>query len=293
MRFCIDEKTLAETTLVFAAALLLLTLGVGFLPTSTSAMSLSGSQIAEIRGCCSTCAARCCIGIGWNSPTWSSSCARTMKKWFASTRPSIEFSWHGLREHRIGAVTVKKPRVRISDRLLGAARNETPAPRASQTETKTWHVKKFAVIEGVGEIDLANAPLIRFSFAPEFHDLHLSADPKSVDSAADRGSGGHRISEPWREAGTGWENQPHRVEVLSTRSRETELRRTHHPGAVVSDYTRCIEDFRSFRSRSSQPPHSRTRDSATVSRIFASANCWSKTARFSSRISAKRFRKAL
>ena len=92
----------------------------------------------------------------------------------------IEFSWRGLREHRIGAVTVKRPRVRISDRLLGAVRNDAPAPTANQTEAKTWQVKKFTVIEGLAEIDLATTPLVRFSFAPEFHDLDLSPGPKSV-----------------------------------------------------------------------------------------------------------------
>ena len=50
---------------------------------------------------------------------------------------AIGFSWRDLREHRIGAVTVKRPRVRISDRLLGAARNDaTVAQRASQTDAK-------------------------------------------------------------------------------------------------------------------------------------------------------------
>ena len=92
----------------------------------------------------------------------------------------INFSWRGLREHKIAAVTVKRPRVRISDRLLAAVRNDAPAPTANQTEAKTWHVDKFAVTEGWGEIDLATAPLIRFWFAPEFHDLDLSPATKSA-----------------------------------------------------------------------------------------------------------------
>lgn len=92
----------------------------------------------------------------------------------------IEFSWRGLREHQIGAVTVNQPRVRISDQLLEAVRNDPVASTAIQPEAKTWHVDKFAVIGGLAEIDLAAAPLIRFSFAPEFHDLDLSPGPKSA-----------------------------------------------------------------------------------------------------------------
>jgi hypothetical protein len=92
----------------------------------------------------------------------------------------IKFSWRGLREHKIGAVTVKRPRVRISDRLLAAVRNDPPAPTASKTEAKPWHVEKFAVTEGWAEIDLASAPLVRFWFAPEFHDLDLSPGPTAA-----------------------------------------------------------------------------------------------------------------
>jgi hypothetical protein len=87
----------------------------------------------------------------------------------------IKFTWRGLREHKIGAVTVKRPRARISDRLLAAVRNDTPAPPANQPAATPWHVKKFAVLDGWAEIDLAATPLIRFWFAPEFHDLELSA----------------------------------------------------------------------------------------------------------------------
>jgi hypothetical protein len=93
---------------------------------------------------------------------------------------TIKFSWRGLREHKIGTVTVKRPRVRISDRLLAAVRNDAPAAPANQTATKTWHVAKFAVIEGWAEIDLATAPLTRFWFAPEFHELDLSPGPTAA-----------------------------------------------------------------------------------------------------------------
>jgi hypothetical protein len=92
----------------------------------------------------------------------------------------IEFSWRGLREHKIGAVTVTRPRVRISDHLLAAVRNDAPAAPANQTEAKAWHVAKFAVIEGWAEIDLAMAPLTRFWFAPEFHELDLSSGPTAA-----------------------------------------------------------------------------------------------------------------
>jgi hypothetical protein len=92
----------------------------------------------------------------------------------------IKFTWRGLREHKIGAVIVKQPRVRISDRLLAAVRNDPPAPPASPTAANPWHVEKFAVIEGWAEIDLAAAPLTRFWFAPEFHDLDLSAGPTAA-----------------------------------------------------------------------------------------------------------------
>jgi hypothetical protein len=92
----------------------------------------------------------------------------------------IQFSWRGLRENKIGAVTVHRPRVRISDRLLEAVRNDTPAPITIQPQAKTWQVGKFTVREGWGEIDLAAAPLIRFWFAPEFHDLDLSPGSKSA-----------------------------------------------------------------------------------------------------------------
>ncbi|PYJ12202.1 MAG: hypothetical protein DMF06_00325 [Verrucomicrobia bacterium] len=100
----------------------------------------------------------------------------------------INFSWRGLREHKIGAVTVKQPRVRITDRLFAAVRNDSPARTLGSTESrptnqanaKTWHVDKFVVTEGWGEIDLATAPLIRFWFAPEFHDLDLSPGPTAA-----------------------------------------------------------------------------------------------------------------
>lgn len=92
----------------------------------------------------------------------------------------IRFTWRGLREHKIGTVTVTRPRLRISDRLLAAVRNDPPAPATNQTAAKPWHVKKFAVIEGWAEIDLASAPLTRFWFAPEFHELDLSPGPTAA-----------------------------------------------------------------------------------------------------------------
>ncbi len=100
----------------------------------------------------------------------------------------IKFSWRGLREHQIVAVTVNEPRVRISDRLLEAVRSgpaasglgSTESRPTSQAEVKTWHLGKFTVIDGFAEIDLAAAPLVRFSFAPEFHDLDLSPASKSA-----------------------------------------------------------------------------------------------------------------
>lgn len=92
----------------------------------------------------------------------------------------IEFTWRGLREHKLGVVTVKRPRVRISDRLIEALRSDPSAPTANQTEAKIWHVRKFAVIGGLAEIDLATAPLVHFTFAPEFHDLDLSPRAKSA-----------------------------------------------------------------------------------------------------------------
>jgi hypothetical protein len=92
----------------------------------------------------------------------------------------IKFSWRGLREHKIGSVTVNRPRIRISDRLLGAMRNDPTTPAANATTAQPWHVKKFAVIDGWTEVDLATAPLIRFWFAPEFHDIDLSPGPTAA-----------------------------------------------------------------------------------------------------------------
>jgi hypothetical protein len=92
----------------------------------------------------------------------------------------VEFTWRGLREHQLGVVTVKRPQVRISDRLIETLRNDPSAPAANQTEAKIWHVKKFAVIGGLAEMDLAAAPLVHFTFAPEFHDLDLSPQAKSA-----------------------------------------------------------------------------------------------------------------
>src|ERR1044071_3072213 len=91
---------------------------------------------------------------------------------------ALEFSWRDLRNHSIGVVTVNRPRVRITDRLLEAARNDTTALTTSQTDGTTWRVKKFTVTKGGAEIDLATAPLVHFSFAPEFHDLQLSSETK-------------------------------------------------------------------------------------------------------------------
>lgn len=92
----------------------------------------------------------------------------------------VEFTWRGLRDHKLGVVTVKRPRIRISDRLIEALRNDPSAPTVNQTEAEIWHVKKFAVIGGLAEIDLATAPLIHFTFAPEFSDLDLSPRAKSA-----------------------------------------------------------------------------------------------------------------
>ena len=86
---------------------------------------------------------------------------------------SVEFSWQSLREHRLGEVTVKKPQVRINDRLLDAARNATSGLGGRATEA--WFVKSLKVIDGAGELDLANEPLVRFTFAPELHDLQLGS----------------------------------------------------------------------------------------------------------------------
>lgn len=92
----------------------------------------------------------------------------------------IGVSWSDIGQHRIGTVTLNKPHIHISDRLLGSAPNEPTAVSTNQADTQTWQVKKFIVNDGSGEIDLATAPLIRFSFAPEFHDLYLSAETKQA-----------------------------------------------------------------------------------------------------------------
>jgi hypothetical protein len=100
----------------------------------------------------------------------------------------IDFTWRGLRQHKFGVVTVKRPRVRINDRLIAVLRNDpsasalgsTESRPTNQTEAKIWHVEKFTVIGGLAEVDLATAPLIHFTFAPEFHDLDLSARAKSA-----------------------------------------------------------------------------------------------------------------
>lgn len=96
-----------------------------------------------------------------------------------SDKATIEFSWHGLREHRLGNVTVKKPRIRISDRLLDALQSRTASTTPGQA-TATWHVGKVTVVDGAGELDLANEPLIQFAFAPELHDLHFGSDSQSA-----------------------------------------------------------------------------------------------------------------
>lgn len=92
----------------------------------------------------------------------------------------VEFTWRGLREHKLGAVTLKRPRVRISDRLVEALRNDPSVPGGNESEAKIWHVEEFAVVGGLAEVDLAPLPLVHFTFAPEFHDLDLSAQAKSA-----------------------------------------------------------------------------------------------------------------
>lgn len=87
----------------------------------------------------------------------------------------IGFGLSDLGEHRIGTVTITKPHVRITDRLFALKPNE---PTAAVTSlSKTWEVQEFKVKDGTAEIDYAGAPLMRFSFAPEFRDLKLSPAP--------------------------------------------------------------------------------------------------------------------
>jgi hypothetical protein len=92
----------------------------------------------------------------------------------------IGFSWSDLGQHRIGTVTLNKPHLRITDRLLGSPGNASDVQATTQPETQPWQIRKFAVIDGTGEIDLAAAPVIRFSFAPEFHDLQLSSETRQA-----------------------------------------------------------------------------------------------------------------
>jgi len=67
----------------------------------------------------------------------------------------IKFSWRGLRQHKIGTVTVKRP-PSADQRPIARGRAERRACSNSQPERgKTWHVENSAVIEGWAELDLA------------------------------------------------------------------------------------------------------------------------------------------
>src|SRR5437762_3260591 len=62
---------------------------------------------------------------------------------------TIKFSWRDLREHRIGAVTLNKPRLTITDRLLGSRSKQT-IPSTASGNTESWLVQKFTVLKGRG-----------------------------------------------------------------------------------------------------------------------------------------------
>ena len=64
--------------------------------------------------------------------------------------------------------------------MLETMRNNATVTEATSPDSIPWLIQKFKVIEGEGEIDLANTPLVRFSIAPEFHDLQLSARAKNA-----------------------------------------------------------------------------------------------------------------
>src|SRR5262249_54839653 len=59
----------------------------------------------------------------------------------------VGFAWSGLREHRVGAVTIKGPHVRISDKLLDAMRGATTGLQTSAAN-QTWLIQRLTVIDG-------------------------------------------------------------------------------------------------------------------------------------------------
>ena len=146
------------------------------------------------------------------------------------------------------------------------------------------------MIEGGGEIDLAGAPLIRFSFAPEFHELQLSSDTKEATPQQTVALEGIEFLSRG--------GKPEQIGKIS----RMELKFSQHEAGKMN-FDELIIRAPSFQItpdalKTVGPPilEAANRTSRTkippAFPIFASANCWSKTARFSSRISAKRFPKA-
>ncbi|MEI8340045.1 MAG: hypothetical protein WCH43_00725, partial [Verrucomicrobiota bacterium] len=91
---------------------------------------------------------------------------------------NVDFKWSELRAHRISAVHLQSPRIRISDALL-ASEAGSKTPSGTTTGGATWLVKNFTVSSGTAELDFASYPVTRFEFAPEFHDLYLSPYEKT------------------------------------------------------------------------------------------------------------------
>ncbi len=201
----------------------------------------------------------------------------------------IAYSWRDLRERCIGAVTINKPRIRISDRLLGPGGGPGSAKTAS-TDTNIWRVKKFAVLAGEAEIDLAAAPRVRFSFAPEFHDLHLSTGAKFASQQQSLALEGiellSRAAKP-EQVGT--------IKRIELKFSQLEAGQMNFDELVVESPSFRItpEALKGMgpRMQNRTSPRIRTKPPPMFP-TFASANCASKTARRSFADSATPFPKA-
>jgi hypothetical protein len=72
----------------------------------------------------------------------------------------VRFSWSGIRTHYIQEITVEKPRITVSDKLLAAI----PASKDSPGGDAPWRIGRIAINGGAARVNLASFPDTRFGF---------------------------------------------------------------------------------------------------------------------------------
>jgi len=100
-------------------------------------------------------------------------------------KAEIGFTWHDLRNHRIGSIHVVNPQLVVSDHLLAMplstgqeTQSDSKAAAPLATPEGLWLVDEFSVMGGKGTVDVSHSPVIRFDFASTLHAIYLSPEVK-------------------------------------------------------------------------------------------------------------------